>query len=68
MVLDIDEVGQGGQGAIADRNNERLGRSDIAVILLRKIWQRELRALAEGKALKKWSRSEQLMATTGVKE
>jgi len=63
-----DHVGQGGQGAIADRGNERLGRSDIAVILLRKIWQRELRALAEGKALKKWSRPEQLMATTGLKD
>ena len=63
-----DHVGQGGQGAIADRGNERLGRSDIAVILLRKIWQRELRALAEGKSLKKWNRSEQLMATTGLKE
>jgi 5,5'-dehydrodivanillate O-demethylase len=40
-----------GQGAIADRNAERLGRSDAAVILLRKIWKRELRLLAEGKPL-----------------
>jgi 5,5'-dehydrodivanillate O-demethylase oxygenase subunit len=37
-----------GQGAIADRSVERLGRSDAAVILLRKIWERELRLLAEG--------------------
>jgi len=39
------------QGAIADRSAERLGRSDAAVILLRKIWKRELRLLAEGKPL-----------------
>ena len=44
-----DHVGQGGQGAIADRGNERLGRSDIAVILLRKIWQRELRRWLKAK-------------------
>lgn len=63
-----DHVAQGGQGAIADRANERLGRSDIAVILLRKIWERELRALVEGKALKKWQQSEKLTATTGLKD
>jgi 5,5'-dehydrodivanillate O-demethylase len=40
-----------GQGAIADRSAERLGSSDAAVILLRKIWKRELRLLAEGKPL-----------------
>jgi 5,5'-dehydrodivanillate O-demethylase oxygenase subunit len=41
-----------GQGAIADRSVDRLGKSDAAVILLRKIWQRELRLLAEGKPIK----------------
>jgi len=40
-----------GQGVIADRSAERLGRSDAAVVLLRKIWKRELRLLAEGKPL-----------------
>jgi 5,5'-dehydrodivanillate O-demethylase oxygenase subunit len=40
-----------GQGPIADRGAERLGRSDAAVILLRKIWKRELRLLAESKPL-----------------
>lgn len=40
-----------GQGPIADRSAERLGRSDAAVILLRKIWKRELHLLAEGKPL-----------------
>src|SRR5215471_15969556 len=40
-----------GQGAVADRSVERLGTSDAAVILLRKIWKRELRLLAEGRPL-----------------
>jgi 5,5'-dehydrodivanillate O-demethylase oxygenase subunit len=40
-----------GQGAIADRSVDRLGSSDAAVILLRKIWRRELRLLAEGRPL-----------------
>lgn len=43
-----------GQGAIADRSNERLGRTDVAIILLRKIWERELKKLAAGRPLKKW--------------
>ena len=45
---------QRGQGVIADRTAERLGRTDAPVILLRRIWQRELRALAEGRPLKQW--------------
>jgi len=45
---------QAGQGRIADRDHERLGRSDAAIILWRKILTRELRALAEGRPSKKW--------------
>jgi 5,5'-dehydrodivanillate O-demethylase len=44
-----------GQGAIADRSTERLGRMDSGVILLRKLWERELRALAEGQPLTSWT-------------
>ncbi len=51
-----DTVAQLGQGTIADRAHERLGRSDAAVILLRKLWHRELRALADGRPLKQWTR------------
>jgi 5,5'-dehydrodivanillate O-demethylase len=49
-----DFVAQAGQGPIADRSKEHLGRSDAGVILFRKIWERELRALKEGRRLKKW--------------
>jgi 5,5'-dehydrodivanillate O-demethylase len=56
MVRLQDDVAQIGQGRVADREHERLGRGDIGVILLRKIWLRELQALADGKPLKNWRR------------
>jgi 5,5'-dehydrodivanillate O-demethylase len=54
-VMVEDEIAQTGQGKIPDRKNEHLGRSDAGVILLRKIWERELRALAQGQSTKKWT-------------
>ena len=54
-VMFEDEVAQAGQGSIPDRTDEHLGRSDAGVILLRKIWERELRALAAGKLTKAWT-------------
>ena len=55
LFLAEDYSVQVGQGTIADRSNETLGRSDVGVFLLRKIWERELQALAEGRPLKKWN-------------
>jgi len=55
FVMVEDEVAQTGQGAIAVRNNEHLGRSDRGVFLLRKIWERELKNLAEGRPVKQWT-------------
>jgi 5,5'-dehydrodivanillate O-demethylase len=54
LVHTQDYVAQVGQGSIADRSEEHLGRSDVGIILFRRIWQRELTALAEGRPLKKW--------------
>ena len=51
-----DNVVLSGQGLVYRRENERLGQSDGPVILLRKLWQRELRALADGQPLKDWRR------------
>jgi len=56
LVHTQDYVAQVGQGSVAQRAQEHLGRSDLGVILFRKIWERELRALAEGRPLKKWAR------------
>ncbi len=59
-----DDVTQLGQGAIPDRASERLGSSDVGIILLRNLWKRDLRALAEGGAPKEWKHSmEGLVAT-----
>ena len=56
-----DYVVQVGQGALAPRDGDTLGRMDQGVLLLRKIWERELRALAEGRPLKSWRESGPLM-------
>ena len=61
-----DDVAQIGQGVIADRINEKLGRSDVGVVLVRNLWLRELNALAEARPLKQWSWSEKLAATVGA--
>lgn len=53
-----DSVSQGGQGRIVDRSTEHLGATDTRVVLWRKLWERELRALAEGRSLKQWYRPE----------
>lgn len=49
-----DYVCQVGQGRIWDRSRERLGRMDAGVFLRRKLWERELKALAEGRPLTEW--------------
>ncbi len=51
-----DDIAQIGQGRIADRSNERLGRADVGVIAIRRLWSRELAALRDGGALKPWQR------------
>lgn len=43
-----------GQGTVANRTDEHLGREDLGVILRRKQWLRELKALAEGRPLTQW--------------
>jgi 5,5'-dehydrodivanillate O-demethylase len=53
-VIIEDEIAQTGQGAIANRSREHLGRGDLGIVLLRKLWERELRALFEGRPLKQW--------------
>jgi 5,5'-dehydrodivanillate O-demethylase len=51
-----DNVALAGQGLIVDRSRDRLGQSDRGVILLRKLWAREMRKLAEGEPLTVWRR------------
>ncbi len=65
-----DNVALAGQGRITERSKDRLGQSDKGIILLRKIWERELRALAEGRPLKAWSRPKEPLdlAVTNIRE
>ncbi len=51
-----DYVAQVGQGSIVDRSVEHLGQSDAGVILLRKIFERELSAMGAGRPCKQWKR------------
>ena len=46
---------QAGQGRIADRENEFLGRSDAGIVAWRRILLRELRAIANGGERKTWA-------------
>ena len=55
-----------GQGEIADRNAEHLGATDAAVILLRKIFSRELRLLDAAKPLTPFSRPPDLRAISDL--
>ena len=63
FILIEDEVAQTGQGVIADRSHEHLGRSDRGVFLLRKLWERELRNLAEGRPVKQWTYRPEMVPT-----
>jgi 5,5'-dehydrodivanillate O-demethylase len=49
-----DYTVQVGQQPISDEREERLGKNDVGVILLRKLWRRELQALAEERPLTAW--------------
>ena len=53
-----DGVAICGQGRIVDRAREMLGNSDAAVILLRKLWKRELKSLAAGTAVTRFGTPE----------
>lgn len=48
LVLVEDGIILLGQGVIPDRSKNRLGSSDAAIILLRKIYSREMNAISEG--------------------
>ena len=58
-----DNVAMLGQGVQWDRKNEHLGREDAAVILMRKLWARELDALTNGRPLKEWRRLPDMFPT-----
>ena len=53
-------------GPMASReHSERLGRTDVGVALLRRVWTRELRAFAAGQPLKQWKRPDRFWNVLG---
>jgi 5,5'-dehydrodivanillate O-demethylase len=61
MLVEIEDlIAQSGQGPIADRSAEKLGRSDAGVIFLRRLMARELQAIEEGRPTTAWAYMDQL--------
>lgn len=56
-----DDIAQVGQGIFASQNAEKLGRADVGVAAIRRLWRRELSALVEGQPLKDWKRPPDLV-------
>jgi 5,5'-dehydrodivanillate O-demethylase len=52
-----DDVAQLGQGLVADRSRELLGRADVGLTAVRRLWRRELSRLADGAPLKAWNKT-----------
>ncbi|HEY5349730.1 MAG TPA: Rieske 2Fe-2S domain-containing protein [Candidatus Lustribacter sp.] len=52
-----DDIAQISQGRIADRDHERLGRGDVGVIAIRRLWHRELSALERDAPQTVWRRT-----------
>lgn len=63
-----DNVALAGQGEIVDRTKERLGDSDRGVILLRALWEREMRAMHGAGATKAWKRPPASLIEDGSRE
>jgi 5,5'-dehydrodivanillate O-demethylase oxygenase subunit len=55
-----DDVAQVGQGLFANRREERMGRADVGVAAIRRLWRRELANLAANKPLKTWRRTDNI--------
>jgi 5,5'-dehydrodivanillate O-demethylase len=49
-----DYLAQRGQGVIADRERELLGKSDLGIVTLRRMFWREMDALRNGQPTKAW--------------
>jgi 5,5'-dehydrodivanillate O-demethylase oxygenase subunit len=60
-----DAVALRAQPPIGERVNDRLGQSDVQIIVLRTIWSREMHALEAGGPMKAWTVPLDLVATNG---
>jgi 5,5'-dehydrodivanillate O-demethylase len=58
-----DYIAQVGQMPVETRDDEHLASSDVEEALFRRIWRRELTALAEGRPLTEWRLTDDLVPT-----
>jgi 5,5'-dehydrodivanillate O-demethylase len=56
LVSAQDYIATVGQGAVVDTTREFLGRSDLGIVTLRRIFWRELEAIQDGRPTKHWHR------------
>jgi hypothetical protein len=55
-----DSIAQMGQGTIWTRENEHLGTTDLDVLMRRRLWARDMQAIAVGRPVTPWNRPERL--------
>jgi 5,5'-dehydrodivanillate O-demethylase len=68
IVMIQDAISCVGQGAFRNREDDILGASDRVVSLIRRLWTREMRAIADGRPVKAWRIPRDLQTTRGVGE
>jgi len=61
-----DDVTQRAQGIVQDRSAERLGRSDVAIVMLRRLWARDLATIESGGEPTAWEYPTSLPRPTGA--
>ncbi len=66
IVMLQDAISCVGQGLERQREDDILGASDRVVSLVRRLWTREMRAIAEGKPGKRWRVPKDLQTTRGI--
>ncbi len=54
------------RGGFVDRSHERLGRGDVGVVAIRRLWIREIKAMLEGKPLKQWDLTDPVRLAHGA--
>lgn len=56
LLLLEDAITQAGQGQMVDRSFEMLGRTDAGVAAMRRVFEREMQAVADGRPTRNWKR------------
>ncbi|WP_418059646.1 Rieske 2Fe-2S domain-containing protein [Pimelobacter simplex] len=66
LLMIQDDVTQVAQGPLERRAEEKLGRGDVLITLLRRLWRRDLDAIANGEEPTAWEWTPEHQATNGL--